>query len=145
MTGEGTVEDIVRSRLRSLRTTLGLSLDDVAERTHLSASTISRIETGKRTIGLDVLLPLARALSVDLDTLLSVQDDDDVILASGETGFTAFFAASTTSATAPVTALLTASATGAAAAVKLSFSLRTFLTFSHSERNTLTFYQSFET
>jgi transcriptional regulator with XRE-family HTH domain len=75
-----TIEDTVRTRLRSLRTSLGLSLDDMAARTHLSASTISRIETGKRTISLDVLLPLARALQVDLDALLEVQDDDDVII-----------------------------------------------------------------
>ena len=51
------IDQVVRSRLRSLRTTLGLSLDELAARTHLSASTISRIETGKRTISLDVLLP----------------------------------------------------------------------------------------
>ena len=58
------------TRLRSLRNTLGLSLDELAARTNLSPSTISRIETGKRTISLDVLLPLATALQVDLDTLL---------------------------------------------------------------------------
>ena len=75
------VERAVRTRLRSLRTTLGLSLDDVAARTHLSPSTISRIETGKRTISLDVLLPLARALQIDLDTLLDVRaSDDDVVI-----------------------------------------------------------------
>ena len=55
------IEQMVRSRLRSLRTTLGLSLDDLAQRTNLSPSTISRVETGKRTISLDILLPLARA------------------------------------------------------------------------------------
>ena len=53
------IERVVRTRLRSLRTTLGLSLDELAERTNLSPSTISRIETGNRTISLDVLLPLA--------------------------------------------------------------------------------------
>ena len=74
------VEQVVRSRLRTLRTTLGLSLDDLAERTNLSPSTISRIETGKRTISLDVLLPLATALQVDLDVLLDVRHDDDVVI-----------------------------------------------------------------
>lgn len=80
MTGDGDIEQVVRSRLRSLRTTLGLSLDELAERSNLGASTISRIETGKRTIGLDVLLPLARALQVDLDALLDVRSDDDVVI-----------------------------------------------------------------
>lgn len=70
----------MRSRLRSLRTTLGLSLDELASRTNLSASTISRIETGKRTISLDVLVPLAAALQVELDALLDVRSDDDVVI-----------------------------------------------------------------
>jgi transcriptional regulator with XRE-family HTH domain len=63
----GTIEEVVRTRLRSLRRTLGLSLDELGARTNLSASTISRIETGRRTISLDVLLPLAAALQVELD------------------------------------------------------------------------------
>jgi len=74
------IEHVVRTRLRSLRTTLGLSLDELAVRTNLSPSTISRIETGKRTISLDVLLPLANALQVDLDSLLDVRSDDDVVI-----------------------------------------------------------------
>lgn len=80
MSDLGEIERAVRSRLRSLRTTLGLSLSDLAERTNLSASTISRIETGNRTISLDVLLPLAAALGVDLDSLLDVRVDDDVVI-----------------------------------------------------------------
>jgi transcriptional regulator with XRE-family HTH domain len=74
------VEHVVRTRLRSLRTTLGLSLDELGARTNLSASTISRIETGKRTISLDVLLPLAAGLQVGLDVLLDVSADDDVVI-----------------------------------------------------------------
>jgi quercetin dioxygenase-like cupin family protein len=74
------IEQLVRTRLRSLRNTLGLSLDEVAARANLSPSTISRIETGKRTIGLDVLLPLAGALQVGLDALLDVHSDDDVVI-----------------------------------------------------------------
>lgn len=74
------IERAVRTRLRTLRHTMGLSLDELADRANLSASTISRIETGKRTISLDVLLPLARALHVELDVLLDVTDDDDVII-----------------------------------------------------------------
>ncbi len=80
MSEMNSIEQVVRTRLRSLRTTLGLSLDDLASQTNLSASTISRIETGKRTISLDVLVPLARALQVDLDSLLDVKNDDDVVI-----------------------------------------------------------------
>ena len=74
------IEEVVRARLRSLRNTLGLSLDELGARTNLSPSTISRVETGKRTISLDVLLPLASALQVDLDALLDVTTDEDVVI-----------------------------------------------------------------
>ncbi|HKC28688.1 MAG TPA: XRE family transcriptional regulator [Jatrophihabitans sp.] len=80
MTELDDIEQVVRTRLRSLRNTLGLSLDDLAARTNLSPSTISRVETGKRTISLDVLLPLATALQIDLDALLDVRSDNDVII-----------------------------------------------------------------
>ena len=74
------IEQVVRTRLRSLRHTLGLSLDELAARSNLSPSTISRVETGKRTISLDVLLPLAAALQVELEALLDVRSDDDVVI-----------------------------------------------------------------
>ena len=80
MPSDQDVERLARSRLRSLRTTLGYSLDELAERTHLSASTISRVETGRRTLGLDVLVPLARALQVSLDVLFELPGDDDVVI-----------------------------------------------------------------
>jgi transcriptional regulator with XRE-family HTH domain len=80
MAEPSSIEQVVRTRLRSLRTTLGLSLDELAARTNLSPSTISRIETGKRTISLDVLLPLATALQVDLDELLDTKGDQDIVI-----------------------------------------------------------------
>ena len=80
MSQSNEVEQVVRTRLRSLRSTLGLSLDELAARTNLSPSTISRIETGKRAISLDVLLPLAAALQVPVDALLDVHSDDDVVI-----------------------------------------------------------------
>lgn len=80
MAADHDIEHTVRTRLRTLRTSFGWSLDELAVRANLSASTISRIETGKRTIGLDVLLPLAAALHVDVGALLSVDSDDDVVI-----------------------------------------------------------------
>jgi len=74
------IERVVCTRLRSLRNTLGLSLNELAAHTNLSPSTISRIETGNRTISLDVLLPLANALQVSLDSLLDMSGDDDVVI-----------------------------------------------------------------
>lgn len=74
------ISELVRIRLRGLRRSLGLSLDDLAERSHLSPSTISRIETGKRTISLDMLVALAAGLEVSIDSLLEPGDDDDVVI-----------------------------------------------------------------
>jgi transcriptional regulator with XRE-family HTH domain len=74
------MEQIVRQRLRGLRVAAGLSLAEAAERAHLSPSTLSRIETGKRTIGLDVLGPLCVALQTDLATLLSTDDEEAVVI-----------------------------------------------------------------
>lgn len=74
------IEDLARSRLRSLRVTLGLSLDDVAARAGIGASTISRVETGRRSLSLDVLVPLATALGVGLDALFEASSDDDVVI-----------------------------------------------------------------
>jgi transcriptional regulator with XRE-family HTH domain len=80
MADQNEIETAVRTRLRSLRNTLGLSLDELAARANLSPSTISRVETGKRAISLDVLLPLASALQVGLEALLDVPADDDVVI-----------------------------------------------------------------
>ena len=74
------INALVRVRLRAIRTSAGWSLDEIARRSHLSASTISRIETGRRTISLDVLVPLARALAVDLDDLLDTTTTADVVI-----------------------------------------------------------------
>ena len=75
------VDSLVRTRLRGLRQAQGWSLDVLGDRAGLSPSTISRIETGKRAISLDVLLPLARALQVDVESLLEGDvDDPDVVI-----------------------------------------------------------------
>ncbi len=80
MSGVADVEALARSRLRSMRTTLGYSLEELAQRTNLSASTISRVETGRRTLSLDVLVPLAAALQLSLDALFEAPADDDVVI-----------------------------------------------------------------
>lgn len=97
------IEHTVRTRLRGLRTAQSLSLDDLAERSHLSPSTISRIETGKRAISLDVLLPLARALRTDVETLLAEDVDEDVVIRpepSRQGGHTTWMLTKATGATA---------------------------------------------
>lgn len=81
MAAEPDIEPVVRARLRSLREAMGWSLDELATRTQLNASTISRIETGKRAINLELLQPLCRALNVDIAELLDTSSDHgDVII-----------------------------------------------------------------
>lgn len=77
---EEDLEALTRARLRALRLGRGWSLDDLAARAGLSASTISRIETGRRTIGLDVLVALARSLGVTVDELVTSDQDADVVI-----------------------------------------------------------------
>ncbi|GAA1292037.1 helix-turn-helix transcriptional regulator [Brachybacterium alimentarium] len=74
----GDVDSLVRQRLRALRLAQGLSLGDLAERTHLSPSSLSRIENGQRRLALDQLVLLARGLDTSLDELVEVQEDEVV-------------------------------------------------------------------
>ena len=76
MTQEGSIEGTVRRRLRSLRVARGWSLDELARRSYIGPSTISRIETGHRRVALDQLVSLARALDTTVDELLAGGDAD---------------------------------------------------------------------
>jgi transcriptional regulator with XRE-family HTH domain len=80
MTQDGELDALVRQRLRELRLARGWSLDELAARSYLSPSTLSRIETGHRRIALDQLAPLARALGTSLDQLVESGSDDDVVI-----------------------------------------------------------------
>jgi transcriptional regulator with XRE-family HTH domain len=70
MAGEP-VGERVRRRLRELRVDRGLTLEDVASRASIDVSTLSRLEAGKRRLALHHLAPLAAALGVTADDLLS--------------------------------------------------------------------------
>jgi transcriptional regulator with XRE-family HTH domain len=64
------VEARARRRLREIRTELGLTLQQVADRAHIDVSTLSRLESGKRRLTLDHLPGLAAALGVTLEELV---------------------------------------------------------------------------
>jgi transcriptional regulator with XRE-family HTH domain len=74
------IEDIARRRLRSLRLARGWSLDQLARRSNIGASTISRLETGHRRLAVDQLADLARALETTVDQLIGEDDADDVVI-----------------------------------------------------------------
>jgi transcriptional regulator with XRE-family HTH domain len=75
-TDEG-VDFRVRRRLRELRMQHGLTLEDVATRSNIDVSTLSRLESGKRRLALDHLPRLAAALSVSTDELLRAPEAED--------------------------------------------------------------------
>lgn len=74
------IDALIRRRIRALRLAKGWSLDTLAERSFLSPSNLSRIETGQRRIALDQLVPIARALDTTLDQLVESPNDDDVVI-----------------------------------------------------------------
>ncbi len=74
------IEDVARCRLRSLRLARGWTLDELARRANIGASTISRIETGHRRLAIDNLAALAKALESSVDEILAADDDVDVVI-----------------------------------------------------------------
>lgn len=64
------VLDGVAPRLRELRTRRGLTLAELAEETGISASTLSRLESGGRRPTLDLLIRLAAVYRASLDDLV---------------------------------------------------------------------------
>jgi transcriptional regulator with XRE-family HTH domain len=80
MTQDASPEEAARRRLRSLRTSRGWSLDELSARTHISASTLSRLESGRRRLAVDHLVTLARALGTTVEELVAVDDDGDVVI-----------------------------------------------------------------
>jgi len=72
-----TTLDQVGPRLRRVREQRGLTLTDVAERTGISKSALSRLETGRRRPSLELLLPLAQVYRVPLDDLVGAPEIGD--------------------------------------------------------------------
>lgn len=69
--------DGIGPRLQRIRTGRGLTLADVAELAGTSASTISRLESGRRRPSLELLFPLARAYAMSLDDLVGAPEFGD--------------------------------------------------------------------
>ncbi|MFD5937655.1 MULTISPECIES: helix-turn-helix domain-containing protein [Streptomyces] len=79
--GAGTTKDgvlaAVGPRLRELRRRHGMTLAELAERTGISESTLSRLEGGTRKPTLELLLPLAEVHAVPLDELVGAPRTGD--------------------------------------------------------------------
>jgi len=71
------VLDAVGPRLRALRHQHQTTLAELSDQTGISASTLSRLESGQRRPNLDLLLPLAQAYRVPLDELVGAPATGD--------------------------------------------------------------------
>ena len=67
---------VIGAKIKSMRETKGLSLEEIAERSGLSVEQIQSIETDQNLPSLGPLIKVARALGVRLGTFL---DDSDAI------------------------------------------------------------------
>lgn len=76
MDAEDVTERLGR-RLRTIRTQRGRTLAEVENATGISASTLSRLESGQRRATIDLLLPLARVYGVTLDELVGAPETGD--------------------------------------------------------------------
>ncbi|MCW2542416.1 MAG: family transcriptional regulator [Frankiales bacterium] len=72
-----TVLTAVGPRLRSLRRARECTLAELSAETGISASTLSRLESGQRRPNLELLLPLAKAFGVPLDELVGAPPTGD--------------------------------------------------------------------
>ncbi len=68
--------DLVGIRLKAARTARGWTLERLARASDISASTLSRLEGGKRQASLELLLPLTRQLGIGLDDLVVAAPGD---------------------------------------------------------------------
>lgn len=57
-------------RLKSWREKRSMTLADLSEATGISPSTLSRLEAGKRAPNLELVVPIARALRLELDDIV---------------------------------------------------------------------------
>ena len=64
-------------RLRALRTSSDLTLQEVSDQTGISISVLSRLESTQRRPTLELLLPLARLYRVTLDSLVDAPPTGD--------------------------------------------------------------------
>jgi transcriptional regulator with XRE-family HTH domain len=67
----------VGPRLRELRRRRGATLTALSETTGIPISTLSRLESGRRKPGLELLLPLARAYQMPVEELIGAPADLD--------------------------------------------------------------------
>lgn len=72
--------EILGKRIQGLRVERGLTLQDLARRSSVSVSMLSAVERGQKSATVTVLERIARGLGLPLPSLLTLDDDDGVIV-----------------------------------------------------------------
>jgi transcriptional regulator with XRE-family HTH domain len=67
---------MIGPRLKSWRLRRSMTLAELSRVTSISASTISRLESGKRAPNLELVVPIARALRLELDDIIPLPAPD---------------------------------------------------------------------
>lgn len=62
--------DLIGPRLKSWREKRSMTLAELSATTGISSSTLSRLEAGKRAPNLELVVPIARALRLELDDIV---------------------------------------------------------------------------
>ena len=68
---------MVGNRIRKRRQQLGLSLDTVAREVDVSTATLSRVETGKQGLSLELFVRISETLRCPPGSFLEEEQDDD--------------------------------------------------------------------
>lgn len=73
---------LIGARIRYYRTLNGLNQRELAKRVHLSESAIGRIERGdyNESISLSTLVDIANGLKIDVQRLLTMDEDEERLL-----------------------------------------------------------------
>ena len=74
----------IGKRISNFRNKKGMSQEELGQKLNISREHISRIETGKRNLGLDALVDIANALGVSADDILVDSLDHHLSTADSE-------------------------------------------------------------
>lgn len=66
----------VGTRLRTVRKSKGWTLEALADKSGISVSTLSRLESGKRQASLELLIPVTKLLGIKVDDLITLDTPD---------------------------------------------------------------------
>lgn len=83
-----TRQDLIRGIIITLRKKQGLRQSDLAEKSGLQASMVSKIETGRRNVSLEDLEKLSVALNVPIEVFFISEQADEAIYYKGYTVLT---------------------------------------------------------